>query len=83
MLGVRSLALFGSVARDQAGPDSDVDLLVEFSEVPRKPSTLIYENHRIGWQMDAFLLTAPLYVRYYSCYPELEQFRKRSPLENL
>lgn len=28
--GVRSLALFGSVARNQAGPKSDVDLLVEF-----------------------------------------------------
>lgn len=28
--GVRSLVLFGSVARDEAGPDSDVDLLVEF-----------------------------------------------------
>lgn len=27
---VRSLALFGSVARDEAGPDSDVDVLVEF-----------------------------------------------------
>jgi predicted nucleotidyltransferase len=29
-LGVRRLALFGSVARDQAHPTSDVDLLVEF-----------------------------------------------------
>jgi len=29
-LGVRSLALFGSVARNEAGPTSDVDLLVEF-----------------------------------------------------
>lgn len=29
-LGVRSLSLFGSVARDQAAPGSDVDLLVEF-----------------------------------------------------
>ncbi|MGD2064750.1 MAG: nucleotidyltransferase family protein [Nitrospirota bacterium] len=29
-LGVKSLALFGSVARDQASPDSDVDLLVTF-----------------------------------------------------
>ena len=29
--GVQSLALFGSVARDEARPDSDVDLLVEFS----------------------------------------------------
>ena len=29
--GVKSLAIFGSVARDEAGPDSDVDVLVEFS----------------------------------------------------
>ncbi len=28
--GIKSLALFGSVARDQGRPDSDVDLLVEF-----------------------------------------------------
>ena len=28
--GVKSLALFGSVARGEARPDSDVDLLVEF-----------------------------------------------------
>lgn len=28
--GVSSLSLFGSVARDEAGPESDVDLLVEF-----------------------------------------------------
>ncbi len=28
--GVRHLAIFGSVARDEAGPKSDVDLLVEF-----------------------------------------------------
>jgi hypothetical protein len=34
--GVESLALFGSVARDEAGPDSDVDVLVEFG----RPITL-------------------------------------------
>lgn len=28
--GVKSLALFGSVARRESRPDSDVDLLVEF-----------------------------------------------------
>ena len=28
---VRSLSLFGSVARDRAGPESDVDVLVEFN----------------------------------------------------
>jgi len=30
-LSVKSLALFGSAARGEAGPDSDVDLLIEFS----------------------------------------------------
>ncbi len=29
-LGLRRLAVFGSVARDEAGPNSDVDVLVEF-----------------------------------------------------
>ena len=29
--GVVSVRLFGSVARDEAGPDSDVDILVDFS----------------------------------------------------
>lgn len=32
--GVSSIALFGSHARDEAGPDSDVDLLVDFDRVP-------------------------------------------------
>ena len=32
--GVRSLSLFGSIARGDARPESDVDLLVEFEEVP-------------------------------------------------
>lgn len=31
-LGVRELSLFGSYARDEAGPDSDVDFVVELSE---------------------------------------------------
>ncbi len=30
--GVKSLALFGSVARDEASQTSDVDLLVEFEQ---------------------------------------------------
>jgi predicted nucleotidyltransferase len=28
--GVKSLGLFGSVARNEAGPESDLDLVVEF-----------------------------------------------------
>ena len=30
-MGVKSLALFGSVARDEAGPESDVDVLISTS----------------------------------------------------
>ncbi len=32
--GVREIALFGSTARDEARPTSDVDLLVDFEGVP-------------------------------------------------
>lgn len=32
--GIKRLALFGSVARDAAGPASDVDVLVEFDGKP-------------------------------------------------
>ena len=30
-MGIKSLALFGSVGRDEAAPASDVDILIEFS----------------------------------------------------
>lgn len=38
-LGVKRAYLFGSVARDVAGPDSDVDVMVDLDEGPdgRKP----------------------------------------------
>ena len=32
--GIKSLALFGSVARNEAGPESDIDILVEFHKTP-------------------------------------------------
>lgn len=38
-LGVARLALFGSVARDEARPDSDVDVLVQFA-----PGAKTYER---------------------------------------
>jgi predicted nucleotidyltransferase len=44
--GLHSLALFGSVARDEAGPDSDVDLLVEFCR-PIGLFDLIRLQHRL------------------------------------
>ncbi len=34
LLGVKSLALFGSTARGTAGPESDADFLVEFEGPP-------------------------------------------------
>lgn len=40
-LGVRRLALFGSVLHDRARPDSDVDLLVEFLPGARTFATLL------------------------------------------
>jgi hypothetical protein len=38
-LGVRRLAIFGSVLRNEARPDSDVDMLVEFD-----PSRKTFDN---------------------------------------
>ena len=35
--GVSGLALFGSTVRDEAGPDSDIDILVSF-------------DHVVGWK---------------------------------
>lgn len=34
-MGIRRLSLFGSVARGEAGPDSDVDLAAEFDPAHR------------------------------------------------
>ncbi|MFQ5774460.1 MAG: nucleotidyltransferase family protein [Kiloniellaceae bacterium] len=44
-LGVRSLAIFGSTARGEAAPDSDIDLLVEFD-----PGTRVGLIRYIGLQ---------------------------------
>jgi uncharacterized protein len=43
--GVRSLALFGSVARDDAQPDSDVDILVEFDRPVGLFGLVELQNH--------------------------------------
>jgi predicted nucleotidyltransferase len=33
-MGIRRLRVFGSVARGEAGPDSDVDLIADFETLP-------------------------------------------------
>jgi predicted nucleotidyltransferase len=40
-LGVRRLALFGSVVRNQATPTSDVDILVEFEPAMKNLETFL------------------------------------------
>ena len=43
--GVKSLALFGSVARDEAKEDSDVDLLVDFDRPVGIFDLIQLQNH--------------------------------------
>ncbi|MBW4492942.1 MAG: nucleotidyltransferase family protein [Oscillatoria princeps RMCB-10] len=53
--GVRSLAMFGSVARDEANPDSDVDILVEFEgpvTFDRYIDVRFYLEDRLGTRVD-------------------------------
>ena len=61
--GVKSLSLFGSVARDEAQPGSDIDVLVEF----KGPVTfddytglLLYLEELLGAKVD---LVTPRMVR--------------------
>lgn len=63
-LGVRSLSLFGSVARDEAKPGSDVDLLVEFTNpvtFDAYTGLLLYLEALLGTKVD--LATPPMIRR--------------------
>lgn len=55
LLGVKSLALFGSVARGEASPESDVDILVEFegrATFDRFMDTKYYLEEVLGCRVD-------------------------------
>ncbi|HSI00510.1 MAG TPA: nucleotidyltransferase family protein [Reyranella sp.] len=61
--GVRRLGVFGSVARGEADPGSDVDVLVEFDKVPD-----LYEFAALRDRLEAILgrpvdLTTPRALR--------------------
>jgi uncharacterized protein len=59
--GICSLALFGSVARDEAGPDSDVDVLVDFYETPgltQYMSLKFWLEERLGRRVDLVMVKA-------------------------
>jgi len=54
-LGVKSLSLFGSVARREERPDSDVDILVEFkgkATFDRYMDTKFYLEELLGCKVD-------------------------------
>jgi len=65
-LGVQSLALFGSVARDEARSDSDVDILVDL-EPPvtfdRYMNVKLYLEDHLGTKVDV--------VTWKSLHPQL------------
>lgn len=55
--GVRSLALFGSYARGEQTPESDLDLLVEFDRVPGMLAFVNLQHtleERLGVPVDLF-----------------------------
>ncbi|MBD2327765.1 nucleotidyltransferase family protein [Alkalinema sp. FACHB-956] len=54
-LGVRSLSIFGSVARDRAHADSDVDILVDWDApltFDRYMDVKLYLEDQLGTQVD-------------------------------
>jgi predicted nucleotidyltransferase len=54
-LGVKSLSIFGSVARGEEHPDSDVDILVEFNgraTFDRYMDTKFYLEELLGCKVD-------------------------------
>jgi len=60
-LGVKSLSLFGSVARDEDHPGSDVDILVEFkgrATFDRYMDTKFYLEDLLGRKVDLVTLRA-------------------------
>jgi len=70
--GVRFIALFGSVARDQDSPESDIDLLVEFATRPGFDGYMRLKEHLesvLGQRVD-LVMTGALKP---SLRPEIER----------
>jgi len=58
--GVRELAIFGSVARDEAQPGSDLDVLVEFTGRPNFDNYMglkVYLEELFGVSVDVAIRT--------------------------
>lgn len=53
--GIRSLSLFGSVARDEASSSSDIDLIADFGKAPtfrQYTDALLYLEDLLGCKVD-------------------------------
>ncbi|NJM76725.1 MAG: nucleotidyltransferase family protein [Acaryochloridaceae cyanobacterium RU_4_10] len=73
--GVTSLAIFGSVARDEAMPESDIDILVEFIEPPtfdRYMNLKFYLEDHLGQIVDL--------VSYKMLKPQIRQIVEKEAI---
>jgi uncharacterized protein len=75
---VRSLAIFGSVARNEAKPNSDVDVLVEFAGRPTFDNYMGLKLYLEGLFSSAVDLAIPSDLRP-ALRPRIEQEALRVP----
>ena len=65
--GATNLAVFGSVARDQAGADSDVDLLVDLPD-----GTSLFDRAELKSALEELLLTRVDLIRRRNLKPAIK-----------
>ena len=65
--GASNLAVFGSVARDQAGPDSDVDLLVNLPD-----GASLFDRAELKTALEELLLTRVDLIRRRNLKPAIK-----------
>ena len=65
---IKKLGIFGSTARGQAEPDSDVDILVEFFEIPG-----LFDFMRLEEELESVLKVRVDLVREKAVRPEIRQ----------
>jgi predicted nucleotidyltransferase len=65
--GASNLAVFGSVARDQAGPDSDVDLLVDLPD-----GASLFDRAELKTALEELLLTRVDLIRRHNLKPAIK-----------
>ena len=65
--GATNLAVFGSVARDQAGADSDIDLLVDLPD-----GTSLFDRAELKSALEELLLTRVDLIRRRNLKPAIK-----------